>query len=64
MNYASVREAVEAMSFGGELHRSLGSSSIKKETEEALFLELARRGYDLSSLRDDAETTAEIMKIG
>ena len=31
--------------------------------DETLFLELQRRGYDLSKLRDD-ETTAEIVKIG
>ena len=30
--------------------------------DETLFLELRRRGYDLSKLRED-ETTAEILKI-
>ena len=35
--------------------------------DETLFLELALRGYDLSSLRENTETdetTAEIVKIG
>ena len=39
------------------------SSSVKKERDETLFLELALRGYDLSKLRDE-ETTAEIVRIG
>ena len=38
-------------------------SSLKKEADETLFLELALRGYDLSKLRDE-QTTAEIIKIG
>ena len=35
--------------------------------DETLFLELALRGYDLSSLRDENENTpqnADIVKIG
>ena len=64
VNYASVREALQKMSLDGELHeRNLLGSSLKKEADETLFLELALRGYDLSSLRDN-ETTAEIIKIG
>ena len=64
VNYASIRQAVEEMAVTGELHgTSLLSSSVKKEADETLFLELARRGYDLSKLRDE-ETTAEIIKIG
>lgn len=39
-------------------------SSLKKVADETLFLELALRGYDLSSLRDDEPTTAKIAKIG
>ena len=31
--------------------------------DETLFLELQRRGYDLSKLRENDETTAEILKI-
>ena len=64
VNYVSVREAVEEMSLESEIHiNGLLGSSLKKEKDETLFLELARRGYNLSSLRDE-ETTAEIMKIG
>ena len=37
-------------------------SSLKKEADATLFLELALRGYDLSKLHDD-EMTAEIVKI-
>ncbi len=64
VNYASVRDALEEMAVSGELHTTiLLGSSIKKEADETLFLELALRGYDLSKLRDE-ETTAEIVKIG
>ena len=38
--------------------------ALKTEKDETLFLELALRGYDLSSLRDNEETTAEIVRIG
>ena len=64
VNYANLKEALEEMSLESELQRTgfLGSA-LKKEADETLFLELARRGYDLSSLRDE-ETTAEIVKIG
>ena len=63
VNYASVREAVEKMSLESELHiNGILGSSAKKETDATLFLELARRGYDLSSLSEN-ETTAEIVKI-
>ena len=64
VNYANIKEAVEAMAVAGELHISgLLGSAIKKETDETLFLELALRGYDLSSLRENTEA-AEIVKIG
>ena len=64
VNYASVRNALEEMSLDGELHRiGILGSSLKKEADATLFLELALRGYDLSKLRDN-ETTAEIVKIG
>ena len=64
VNYASVRQAIEEMAVSGELHETmLLGSSIKKETDEALFLELAHRGYNLSKLRKNEETTAEILKI-
>lgn len=42
--------------------RFLGGE-LKETADETLFLELALRGYDLSSLRDN-ETTAEIVKVG
>lgn len=65
VNYASVREAVEEMSLESELDiNSLLGSSLKKEKDETLILELALRGYDLSKpLREDDETTTEIIKI-
>ena len=71
VNYATAREAVEGMALGSEPYRSrllsrsfkfLGAE-LKKTADETLFLELARRGYDFSKLRDD-ETTAEVVKIG
>ena len=67
VNYASVREAVQNMSLDGELHEtSLLGTSLKSTADETLFLELALRGYDLSSLRENTEkdTHAEIVKIG
>ena len=64
VNYASVRDALEEMSVNSEPHiMYLLGSSLKKEADETLFLELALRGYDLTKLRDN-ETTAEIVKIG
>ena len=64
VNYASVRQAIEEMAVSGELHRThLLGSSLKKEADETLFLELALRGYDLTKLRNNP-TPAEIIKIG
>ena len=64
VNYANVRKAVEEMAVSSELHiTTLLGSSLKKEADETLFLELALRGYDLSSLRENTEATAEIVKI-
>ena len=61
VNYASVREAVEEMSLESELHiNGLLGSALKKEADEALFLELALRGYDLSKLREEAPITGVI----
>lgn len=52
VNYQNVREAVEAMAVADELHRSrILGSSLSKETDEKLFLELAIRGYDISQIR-------------
>ena len=43
---------------------TLLGSLLKKEADETRFLELTLRGYDLTSLSDDTEETAEIVKIG
>ena len=74
INYASAREAVEGMALAAESYRNLllsGSfkflgGELKQTADETLLLELALRGYDLSSLRENTETeaTAEIVKIG
>ena len=54
VNYASVRDALEKMSLDAELHEiGILGSSLKKEADATLFLELALRGYDLSKLRDE-----------
>lgn len=64
VNSAKVREAIQKMSLDTELHEiGLLGSSVKKEDDKTLFLELALRGYDLSRLRDD-EATGEVVKIG
>ena len=53
VNYQNVRQAVEAMAVSTELHISnLLGSSIKTTSDEALFLELAMRGYDLTQLKE------------
>ena len=67
VNYASVRDALEEMAVESELPQiHLLGSSLKKEADETLFLELALRGYDLSRLREDteADTPVDIVKIG
>ena len=45
--------------------RRLGAE-LKNTADETPFLELTRRGYDLSKLREnnETETSAEIVKIG
>ena len=51
----------------GTLRFEFLGGELKNTADETLFLELALRGYDLSSLRDKTETdqtTAEIIKIG
>ena len=54
VNYQNVRQAVEAMAVSTELHiTDLLGSSIKNTSDEALFLELAMRGYDLTQLEKD-----------
>jgi site-specific recombinase XerD len=64
VNYANVRAALQKMSLDSELHDfGFLGSSIKNTPDETLFLELARRGYDLSKLRDE-EATGEVVRIG
>ena len=64
VNYASAREFVEAIAIGyqRDLINPLLSGSLKKTSDEILLLELAKRGYDLKSIRKN-KTTAEIVKI-
>ena len=75
VNYADARKTVEGMALASEPYRTflLGSfqflgAELKETADETLFLELARRGYDLSQpLRPDDEepsTTAEIVRFG
>ena len=73
VNYARLRESLEAMAVSGEVSEphilALLGTSLKKETDKTLFLELALRGYDLSRLRADTEPdtppkVAEVVKIG
>ena len=51
------------MALGFEPYSSpLLSGSLKKTSDETLLLELAKRGYDLKSIRKNKKT-AEIVKI-
>ena len=43
--------------------KSGAASALKTITDKMMFLELKRRGSDLSSLREN-ETTGEIVRIG
>ena len=45
------------------IHIAFLASSLKKEADETLFLELARRGYDLSRLRENTADENEIAEI-
>lgn len=65
VNYASVRDALEKIAVGNPEFPTITllGSSLKTEADETLFLELALRGYDLSSLREN-QTTGEIIKVG
>ena len=58
--YDKSRQTSESFQFIG--------AELKETADETLFLELALRGYDLSSLRENNETenktAAEIVKIG
>ena len=54
VNYATVREAVEKMAFSATERDidTLSPQMLKTTSDQAMFLELAMRGYDLSSLRN------------
>ena len=64
VNYADAKAAVEAIALISESDRNhLSSHSLKEIDDETLRRELTRRGYNVTSRRDN-ETTAEIVKIG
>ena len=51
VNYASVRDASEAMSISAELNvRTKTLSSVDDATDDVLLIELLRRGYDVARL--------------
>ena len=63
VNYATAREFVEAIAIGYQRDLNpLLSGSLKTTSDETLLRELARRGYDLKSIRKNKKT-AEIVKI-
>ena len=65
VNYVTVRKAVEAMSVDVEKHiDNLIGHSLKNTSDESLFLELARRGYDISAhLEVPDAAPVDIVKI-
>ena len=64
VNYADARRACEAIALDAESYTIPKTyNSLDTIDEDALLLERARRGYDLTKLREN-ETTAEIVKIG
>ena len=62
VNYASVREAIEKMAFSASEREinTLSPQMLKTTSDEALFLELAMRGYDLSLLRNAHRLLSEV----
>ncbi len=57
VNYASVRDASEAMSIHSELNRSTKTlSSVNDATDDVLLIELLRRGYDVARLLEKNDT--------
>ena len=62
MNYATVREAVEKMAFSATERDidTLSTQTLKTTSDNALFLELAMRGYDLSTLRNAQQAVSLI----
>ncbi|MDD9975181.1 MAG: hypothetical protein OXU27_14300, partial [Candidatus Poribacteria bacterium] len=56
-NYASVRDASEAMSIHAELNVSGKTlSSVDDATDDVLLIELLRRGYDVAQLLEKKDT--------
>ena len=57
VNYASVRDASEAMSIHAELNVSTKTlSSVDEATDDVLLIELLRRGYDVARLLEQKDT--------
>ena len=57
VNYASVRDASEAMSIYAELNVSAKTlSSVDDASDDALLIELLRRGYDVARLLEKSNT--------
>ena len=57
VNYASVRDASEAMSIHSELNVSTKTlSSVDDATDDVLLIELLRRGYDVARLLVEKDT--------
>ena len=57
VNYASVRDASEAMSIHSELNVSTKTlSSVNDASDDALLIELLRRGYDVARLLEKNST--------
>ena len=62
VNYQNVRQAVEAMAVSAQLHiNDILGSSIRATSDEALFLELALRGYHFTKLQ--AKNNNELVKL-
>ena len=66
VNYADAKAAVDAIAIEvSESYRTpILYNSLKDTDTDALIAELARRGYNPPSLRENTEPTAEIVKIG
>lgn len=61
VNYASVRDASEAMSIHAESNISTKTlSSVNDASDDALFIELLRRGYDVARLLQKNESEQSI----
>ena len=64
VNYASVRDASEAMSIHSELNISTKTlSSVNDASDDALFIELLRRGYDVARLLQKDESSEQSIQL-